>query len=343
MERSIRIAGRRWPIFGDDSYAEGMNDDFEPDLVALLAVMCDGGSHVLDVGANIGCTALALSEIVHNGKVVAVEPVPRTFAHLKKNVVATPNITCLNFALGKETGFVQMQGSENNLSGAFVSNEFHIGNAGHFTVEVPVRTVDEAFSDFGLDKLDFIKIDVEGFELDVLEGAINTLLKYRPRVVLEMNHFCLNQFRRITLPEFRERLLKIFPYAYAIDGSEFLDLTDENEAYAIAYQHLTNMRYANIAAGFDKSDLLARLSTLNRARLLNMASDDARRSAVVEQRVVADCNLTEQLQQTVLLLREELEHAKARLAAVESRNKALLDSSSWRITKPIRAIKRIIS
>ncbi|CAD6509390.1 hypothetical protein LMG27952_00273 [Paraburkholderia hiiakae] len=337
MERNIRIAGRNWPINGDDKYAEGMSDEFEPDLISLLAVMCDGGAQALDIGANIGCTALALSQIVGDGKVVAVEPVPRTFALLTKNVGAVANITRQNFAFGSQAGTLPMQGSETNLSGAFIANEFHTGRAGHFTVDVAVRTVDEAFSSLGLEKVDFMKIDVEGFELDVLEGATETLRKCKPRVVLEMNHFCLNQFRRITLPEFRERLLKIFPYAYAIDGSEYLDFTDENEAYGVTYEHLTSMRFANIVAGFDKSDLLTRLSSLNRTRhLLRTADVDAQYLA----------NLTrekEDLQRQVDMLREQLAQGSERLTAVESHNRAILDSSSWRITRPIRAIKRMLS
>ncbi|WP_343669737.1 FkbM family methyltransferase [Paraburkholderia heleia] len=337
MERNIRIAGRNWTIVGDDKYAEQMGDEFEPDVVSLLALMCDGGSQVLDIGANIGCTALALSQIVGSGKVVAVEPVPRTFALLTKNVGAAPNITCQNFAFGSLTGVLPMQASETNLSGAFIANEFHTGRVGHFTVDVPVRTVDEAFLSLGLERLDFIKIDVEGFELDVLGGATEILRKYKPRVVLEMNHFCLNQFRRITLPEFRERLLNIFPYAYAIDGSEYLDFTDDNEAYAIAYEHLTNMRFANIVAGFDKPDLLSRLTGLNRARhLLQAAEADAKRLVSMTQQ-------RDELQKQVNMLREQLLEGNERLAALERHNRAILDSSSWRVTKPIRAIKKMFS
>jgi FkbM family methyltransferase len=351
MERNIRIAGRNWSITGDDSYAEGMSDEFEPDLVALLAVMCDGGAQVLDVGANIGCTALALSQIVGDGKVVAVEPVPRTFALLTKNVGTVPNIIRQNFAFGREAGTLPMQGSETNLSGAFIASEFHTGRAGHFTVDVSVRTVDETFPSLGLEKLDFIKLDVEGFELDVLEGASETLRKYKPRVVLEMNHFCLNQFRRITLPEFRERLLKIFPYAYAIDGAEYLDFTDDNEAYGITYQHLTCMRFANIVAGFDKFDLLSRLTGLNRARhFLRPVEGDAQRFANLEQQLLEERKQKDDLQRQVnmlrdqtSMLREQISHGNERLTSVENHNKALLNSSSWRITKPIRAIKKMFS
>ncbi|HEY1611206.1 MAG TPA: FkbM family methyltransferase, partial [Paraburkholderia sp.] len=128
MEREVSIAGRRWKISGDDSYASNLGEAFEPHLVALIAWLCDEGSHALDVGANIGCTALALSQIVGDaGKVAAVEPVPRTFAHLSRNLRDVPNVTLHNFAFGKTPGTVPMQGSDDNLSGAFIADQFTIG------------------------------------------------------------------------------------------------------------------------------------------------------------------------------------------------------------------------
>lgn len=350
MESEVRIAGRRWRISGDDKYASSLGEVFEPDLVALLAVMCDEGAQIVDVGANIGCTALALSQIAgDSGRVVAIEPVPRTFSHLSRNVRDVPNIFLQNFALGGISGTVTMQGNDNNLSGAFVADQFKTNHSGHFTVNVPVRTIDEAIQSFGIDRLDFIKIDVEGFELDVLEGATESLRRYKPRVVLEMNHFCLNQFRRITIPEFRERLLAIFPHAYAVDGAEYLDFTDEKEAYTISYRHLVNMRYSNIAAGFDKTDLLKRLTSLDRARhVLHAASvENARmqdalqeKISIIEQQLLIERGTAHQ---EISALREKLDSATALVHEVESQKQALLSSSSWRLTKPIRILKRLVS
>jgi hypothetical protein len=60
---SVRISGRRFAIYGDDDYLRGMGEEFEPDTVALFALLCGKDSRVLDVGANIGMTALALAQI----------------------------------------------------------------------------------------------------------------------------------------------------------------------------------------------------------------------------------------------------------------------------------------
>jgi hypothetical protein len=57
--KSIKILRKTLPIAGDDDYLREMGQEFEPDNVHLLSLLCDNDSRVLDVGANIGMTALA--------------------------------------------------------------------------------------------------------------------------------------------------------------------------------------------------------------------------------------------------------------------------------------------
>ncbi|HEF4727602.1 FkbM family methyltransferase [Burkholderia multivorans] len=348
MERSIGIGDKRWLIHGNDAdnYLTNLTDPFEPHLVSMLAAFCDNGARALDIGANIGCTALALSEIVGSGKVVAFEPVPRTFANLVKNVGGVDNITTHHFALGKEAGVLPMQGAEGDSSGAFVANQFHIANTGYFQVNVPVRTLDEAFPSLGLDRVDFIKIDVEGFELDVFEGAAETLRRFKPRVVLEMNHFCLNMFRRMTYPEFRERLLRIFPCIFAIDGARYVDLTSESDAYSVGYEHIVMFRFPNLVAGFDRDDLISRISVLQRS--LQKQADDARVAAEAE--VIRQQSEAESLRAERDALQRERDNLESALADCVTRAKqleiekhALLDSTSWRVTQPLRSLKKLFT
>jgi hypothetical protein len=65
---------------------------------------------------------------------------------------------------------------------------------------VPVVTVDDTVAELGLDRVDFIKIDVEGGELGVLQGAEGTLLRDQPLLLFEVNVFCLWRYGR-TLPQ----------------------------------------------------------------------------------------------------------------------------------------------
>jgi len=111
-----------------------------------------------------------------------------------------------------------------------------------------------------------MKIDVEGFELEVFAGAKEVLNTYKPIVFLEMNHWCLNIFRRISIPEFRERLTQIFPCVYAIDGLSYLDYVDERNVHYINYHHVLKFKFMNLIAGFDRENILSRLAELPGSR-----------------------------------------------------------------------------
>jgi FkbM family methyltransferase len=263
----IRICGESFAIYGDDDYLRDMGKEFEPNIVALFALLCGKDSRVLDIGANIGMTVLALSRICTSGRIVAIEPVPRTFQYLRQNVskAAAHNVKIFNFALGRGEDSVLMQGHPSNFACSFIADNYTIPADDHFSHRVPVKRLDDIFSDLSLDRLDFMKIDVEGFELEVLAGAKEILNLYKPTVLLEMNHWCLNIYRRISIPEFRERLVQIFPYVYAIDGFDYVDYVDPRNVHHVNYHHVLKFRYMNLVAGFDRDDILSRLSRLRPA------------------------------------------------------------------------------
>ena len=259
---SIRICGEPFAIRGDDDYLRDLGEEFEPDTVTLFAQLCAKDARVLDIGANIGMTALALSRICTDGQIVAIEPVPRTFRYLRGNVSKgrARNVQIFNCAVGSNEGSVLMQGHPSNFACSFVADNYRIPAKDHFSKRVPIKRLDDMFPDLPLDRVDFMKVDVEGFELEVFAGAREILNTYRPIVFLEMNHWCLNIYRRISLPEFRERLMQIFPYVYAIDGLDYLDYVDEKNVHHINYHHVLEFKYMNLVAGFDRQDILSRLS-----------------------------------------------------------------------------------
>jgi hypothetical protein len=105
-----------------------------------------------------------------------------------------------------------------------------------------------------VDQVDFIKIDVEGFELEVLAGMKSILRKSNSLVVLEMNHWCLNAFQRITIPDFFDALLMYFPVLYAVNGDELLNLHDPEQRYVVTIEHITQgMKFQNLIGCYDRS------------------------------------------------------------------------------------------
>jgi FkbM family methyltransferase len=262
---SVRIFGQPFPVSGDDNYLYEIGEEFEPDTVSLFKFLTNEDSRVLDIGANIGLTAIAFSQICPHGRIAAIEPVPRTFEYLRKNVssAGAHNVNLFNFAIGNTEGSVLMQGHPSNFACSFVADNYTVPATDHFACTVPIKRVDDIFSELSLDRLDLMKVDVEGFELEVFAGARETLNTYKPIVFLEMNHWCLNIYRRLSIPEFRDRLMDVFPCIFALDGTDYLDYVDASNVHYINYHHVLEFKFMNLVAGFDREDILFRLSQLS--------------------------------------------------------------------------------
>lgn len=261
MKRQISINGKIYTMLGDQNYLGAFGEHFEPHTIKIVKIFCNENSQVIDIGANIGLTAIALGDICYRGKVAAIEPIPVTFDYLKKNIQNSRlnNISIHNFALGNREDSILMRGCNDFLAGAFIANQYQ-ANKEHFKVTVPLYTLDKIFNSLLLDRVDFIKLDIEGYELFFLEGAQEVLKNFNPIVYLEMNHWCLNVFHRISLPEFHERLIHIFPYVFAIQDSTYLDFANPDNFHYIAHEHITKFKFLNIIAGFEKDLLIDKLS-----------------------------------------------------------------------------------
>lgn len=254
-EVSIDIGGKDYTIISDDNYLEHFKEHgFEPSMVKLFRAVASDSEVILDIGANIGCTALLFGELSKN--VYAFEPSPTTFVFLEKNISKSglKNIFPQNMGLGTEPGEYTLTFNPSNRSGSFVSNQTQ-ACAGHTVEKIVIRQMDEVLKSLNVSRVDFIKIDVEGFEGHVLRGATQTLATNRPVVLLELNHWCLNAFQRTSIPDFFDFLRSTFPILLAVDGDSYLDLYDENDSYIFMYYHIIHMRFQNILAAFDERRL----------------------------------------------------------------------------------------
>lgn len=251
-ELTVNIGGNKYIISSDDDYLEHISNGFEPEMVELFKVLATKSETILDIGANIGCTAILFGELSKN--VYAFEPSPTTFAFLEKNISKSgrKNIFPQNIGLGAKSSESTLTFAPSNRSGGFVSNQTQ-ASVGHTVEKIVIRQLDEVVKSLGLQAIDFIKIDVEGFEGHVLRGAKKTLSSNKPVVVLELNHWCLNAFQRTSIPDFFDLLRSMFPVLLAVDGSNYMDLHDESDSYIVMYHHILQMRFPNIVAGFDET------------------------------------------------------------------------------------------
>jgi FkbM family methyltransferase len=141
------------------------------------------GMNFLDIGAHIGkYTIRAGMKIGKEGKVVAIEPDKDNFDLLVRNIEANglQNCVALNLAAYRAD-------TEVNLFLASTSREHSImEDFGKGSRKVTARALDSVLEEIGIEKVDLIKIDVEGAELEVLEGLENTLTKQNPLLIVEI-------------------------------------------------------------------------------------------------------------------------------------------------------------
>jgi FkbM family methyltransferase len=202
-ERFVRtkINGKSYSIASDDDYLDHVEGEFEPEMVSLFKALIQPNNTVLDIGANIGCTSILFGDLAR--KVYSFEPSPTTHRWLVENVKRAKlnNVEPINLGLGKEAGTFELTFAPNNRSGGFVSN-LTSASEGHQVEHITIARGDDFIRERQLNKVDFIKIDVEGFEQSVIEGLAATIVRDQPIVALELNHWCLNAFQRTSVPEF---------------------------------------------------------------------------------------------------------------------------------------------
>lgn len=154
----------------------------EPEL-ALIAELMPRGSTAIDVGANQGFFAYALAEVA--GRVVAFEPNPdyALFSRIMLRGRAEVHRLAISNKSGKATFHVPVskEGVVLHLAGSLDDTHTRLfAKVRHYDVEI--RTLD----DFGFTNVGFIKVDVEGTERDVLDGARTIIMRDRPALVLEL-------------------------------------------------------------------------------------------------------------------------------------------------------------
>jgi transketolase len=156
---------------------------------ALLALAADARV-ILDIGANAGFVALRLARAVQDRAAVvhAFEPVPSTFSELCQNLslnATRARVVAHPFALGESRGQVTFYVPAFQGSVAASAQPLFTADDNR-AVEVDMTTLDEFAAREGLERIDLVKCDVEGAELFVLRGGMQTLSRTRPVLMLEM-------------------------------------------------------------------------------------------------------------------------------------------------------------
>jgi FkbM family methyltransferase len=222
------------PYFAHFNLADRTNDF----LLHIAKSYLRPDAVILDVGANLGVTSAIFSVSAPRGQIFSFEPSPSIYPYLLKTIAANDIKNCVPFqlALGAQSG--QLEFFDNSASASashLVVKDVTLG--GH-THKVEVSTLDQVVKENSISRLDLIKIDVEGLELDVLNGGRRTLESMKPAVFLEFNSFTLIAFGNLNPRFVLEQLLSIFPHVYRYEKGEVYEIRDPGSVLGFIHDNL---------------------------------------------------------------------------------------------------------
>lgn len=166
---------------------------YNRDILSVLRNLVKPGMVVIDAGANIGeITLLAAKKVGASGKVYSFEPLPEVSAKLEKNVRDNDfsQVSIQRFGLSDKAGEINIyqssssygDGSDNGGLGTLYPSDSIAKPAG----VIKLTTLDDFCGERKLQKVDLIKLDIEGAELPALKGALNTLKQFKPKLIIEV-------------------------------------------------------------------------------------------------------------------------------------------------------------
>ncbi|MEA5466506.1 FkbM family methyltransferase [Leptothoe sp. PORK10 BA2] len=160
--------------------------NFELAELKFLMTSVNSGDVVFDIGANGGIfTVIAAKKVGENGHVYAFEPGGRELEILKRNIELNglTNVTVVEVAVSNESGETKFAISEDGAMNS-ISETQHPGQKIQSWTTVPVVTLDEFVAEQKIDHINFIKVDVEGAEKLVFDGAESLLDSHEPIIIM---------------------------------------------------------------------------------------------------------------------------------------------------------------
>ena len=154
---------------------------FETETVETIEKLVCLGDAVFDIGANIGYMALVLASCVgENGKVVAIEPSTWAFDRLGKNIELNNmnQVICEHLGVGAVT--------EKNVKLTVPCGYRLDGKNTAVEETVDIFSLDDLVQTRGVKRIDFIKIDTDGMEGAIINGALSALERFQPKIIFEL-------------------------------------------------------------------------------------------------------------------------------------------------------------
>ena len=177
---------------------------------------------LVDIGANIGSVTLPLARLFNKSNIIAIEPTIYAFKKLKKNISLNSNlnkrIKTFNFFISNNNKKVKYVHSSWNFSDDNSKHKIHLGSLRKNTHKI--ISLDGLIKKLNK-KIHFIKIDVDGYELDVLNSGYKAIKKYKPIIYIEFAPYLHEDFGYTT-----ENLIKFIKKKinYSFFNEDFIEI-----------------------------------------------------------------------------------------------------------------------
>jgi FkbM family methyltransferase len=160
---------------------------------ALFAKYLHGDMTLVDIGANVGLyTAISMHHLDVDGRIIALEPFPQTFEFLQKNVTtnqnngrACPHVDAFNLAATPEPCQIDLRLNPENRADNRLYRGTYQGKTEEWdTLPVEGRPVDDVLAEIGIEQVNFVKIDIQGYEQKAISGFQKTLERSQNVILL---------------------------------------------------------------------------------------------------------------------------------------------------------------
>lgn len=228
--------------------ADGFYEPFQADLLLDLG---SKSNTFLDIGANMGFYSLALLAVNRGLRVTAFEPQPNVAGYLKENIElnsVSDRIEVFNIGLGQQEDSLTLYVPVFTGSGGGSFADQH-PQEGHPTqVKVPVKLLDNLITT----KVDLIKMDVEGFELNVLLGSTEIIARDKPTIMVELLRKWMKPFGHS--PQlFLETMFRENYYCYAICANSLIkidQISEKTEETNFIFVHANNVQHLDTVSKY---------------------------------------------------------------------------------------------
>ena len=282
LMHSVVVNGKPLAFSGEpgDYYFENL-PAFQGENKQLVRVLprVPDGAVCLDIGANIGLTALTMAASLPRSRIYAFEPSPMNLPHLRNNIQANhaDNVQIVPFAVGATSGTLAITQPPSGSNTSVIRSDADTRTA----VRVPVVSLDAWAGEAGIERVDFIKIDVEGYEPQVLIGAAGLLAKFRMPILLEFNSVTIAFEAKQSPWMFAQELASVFEMSVTEEGGTITRI-DGDGLYGFVLTNMTQHGCIDdvtlcARAGVSAADIRAALGDPAAAELRTVHTSTSRR------------------------------------------------------------------